>query len=461
MDHAASLRSDARGILRAGVRGADPQRLVAAALSLGRTKLTTRGRTLLCAVGKAAPAMARGALAALAAQGVVPDDGLVVVPPGLAVGGGLGDLPVLRAGHPTPTAGSVAAAGRALALAEAAGAGDLLLVLLSGGASALLSAPPPGVGLDDVASLTTGLQRAGATIAELNCVRRHLSRVKGGLLAACAAPAAVSALLLSDVIGDRPEVIGSGPCSPDPSSYDDALEVLRRHGLADGGLPAAVVEHLRAGSAGERAETPRPGDERLRRAEVRVIGSNADALLAAAEEAAARGYRPFTLTRTLSGSARAAGARLAALARALRTDDSSVGSRLCVLAGGETTVKVRGDGRGGRNQELALAAALELEGSSGALLAAAGTDGVDGPTDAAGALADGRTVARGAALGLSAAEHLARNDAYSFFGPLHDLLLWGPTGTNVMDLNLLLVVGQRERSASRASGRERPTLLRL
>ena len=447
MIETASLRADALAIVRAGLLAADPERLVAEALGTPAATTHGPGRTLLLAAGKAAAGMTRGARGALAAP---PDGGLVGLPHGAEAPPTLGGLPVLHAGHPTPDLRSLAAARRALALVDNAGPGDRVLVLLSGGASALLCAPAGELQLADLVAVTEGLQRSGADIHELNCVRRHLSRIKGGWLAARAAPAVVDALLLSDVVGDAPEVIASGPCVGDRSTYADALAVLaRRPPLAGGALaPARVTEHLRRGRAGEHPETPAPGDPRLSAAQARVVGSNQDALQGAATEARRRGYRTVVLTRQLRGAASAAGRRMAGLAGALRTAPGVSGEPVCLLAGGETTVQVRGPGLGGRNQELALAAALELDGVPGVVLLAAGSDGRDGPTDAAGALVDGASAARAAALGLDGADLLSRNDAYRFFAPLHDLLLWGATGTNVMDLTLLLVVGQRGRDVS-------------
>ena len=341
-------------------------------------------------------------------------------------------LVTIEAAHPVPDQRCERAAAEALALAGSLGREEALIVLLSGGASALLTAPPAGLHQEDLARTTAALLAAGADIEELNCVRKHLGTVSGGRLATHARGACVVELVVSDVIGDRLDVIGSGPCSPDPTTYGDALAILARRGLRER-APQAVVAYLEAGAQGKVPETPKPGDPALRHVVARVIAANSDALEAARSEAEKRGFRAILASQELAGEARVAGRRLVSLSRALRTDGP-----LALLAGGETTVTVRGPGRGGRNQELALAAALALEGVPGISLLAAGTDGSDGPTDAAGAFADGGTVARGRALGLDAAQALRENDSYAFFATEGGTFRPGPTRTNVMDLVFLV-----------------------
>jgi glycerate-2-kinase len=308
------------------------------------------------------------------------------------------------------------------------GPDETLVVLLSGGSSSLLACPAEGIALADLAQLTRGLLGAGAPIEELNCVRRQLSAVAGGRLAAATRARRVIALVVSDVLGDRLDVIGSGPFAADPSRVEDAREVLRRRGLWES-APAAVRRQLGGGADRQRSGPRGAPDPRVSH---RIVASNRDALAGAAAAARREGLAPVLVSDRLSGEAREAGRRLARLARSLRPP-----LPLCLLAGGETTVRVTGGGRGGRSQELALAAALELEGSDGVVLLAAGTDGCDGPTDAAGAFADATAVARGAALGLAAAGRLEDNDAHGFFDATGDLLRTGPTGTNVMDLVLI------------------------
>jgi glycerate-2-kinase len=369
---------------------------------------------------------------------------------GLAVTRDGHGLPLARialreAGHPVPDRRSEAAAREALQLVESARPEDVLLVLLSGGASSLLASPAPGLDLGDLARTTAALLAAGAEIGELNAVRKHLSAVAGGRLAQRAACHRIEVLALSDVPGDRWDVIGSGPFAPDPTRFADALAVLERRGVL-GAVPRAVVVHLEAGARGALPETPAPGDPQLARVRSTLLGNNLTAALAAARSAQSRGWLAPVLDGALRGEARCAGRRLAALARALRAPQP-----VCLVAGGETAVHVRGAGRGGRSQELALAAALELAGVSGVALLAAGTDGSDGPTDAAGAFADGGSVARGCARGREAAADLAANDSYGFFDAEGGLLRTGPTRTNVMDLALVWVAPPSNTDGWRAS----------
>ena len=268
-------------------------------------------------------------------------------------------------------------------------------------------------------------------------MRKHLSAIKGGQLARLAARASVVALLLSDVIGDALDVIGSGPTAPDASTFSSAWAVVEKYGLA-GRIPAAVRARLECGVAGAIAETPKAGDACFRRVKNLIVGSNRLAVQAAAVKAKELGYRPLVLSTTIDGETREIAAMHCAIAREARESGRPAKPPLCLISGGETTVTIRGDGLGGRNQEFALAAALQIQGMAGGLAFSAGTDGTDGPTDAAGAMADGATLERAAALGLNAAAVLANNDSYRSFAPLGDLVKTGPTGTNVMDVRLLL-----------------------
>jgi hydroxypyruvate reductase len=337
---------------------------------------------------------------------------------------------VVEAGHPVPDARGEAVARRVLELAASAGPDDLVLFLVSGGGSALTPAPVEGVTLAEKQVVTRLLLGAGATINELNAVRKHLSRLKGGQLARAAAPARVVTLALSDVVGDPLDVIASGPTAPDPTTYADALEVLARRGVL-ASVPRPVREHLEAGARGERAETPKTGDPMWERVENVVIGNNALVTEAALGEARRLGLRPLLLTRQLQGEARDVGPDLVRRARALPAP-------ACVIAAGETTVTVRGHGRGGRCQELALAAALEIGLNEPLTLLAAGTDGTDGPTDAAGALVDGATTRGDATAPGRARAALADNDSYSFLAAAGDLIVSGPTNTNLLDLYVAL-----------------------
>lgn len=346
---------------------------------------------------------------------------------------GYGPFFVVIASHPTPTPASEEAGRRALALARSTRGDERLLVLLSGGASSLIAAPAEGVTLADKARATDMLLTRGADIYSLNAVRKHLSAVKGGWLAAAAA-APTTALAISDVVGDDLSVIGSGPTVPDPTTFAEALAVLRAHGGVDT-YPPAVVARLSRGARGEIHETPKPGDPRLARSDARVIGGRHDAMRGAAGEARTRGYVVHVTDEPVVGEARKAARQRIAKAAGVAHDD-----RVCLISSGETTVQVAGTGRGGRNQEFALAAADLVESLPRPVaLASVGTDGVDGPTDAAGALVDSSTVARATRAGLSPASFLENNDAFAFFGALGDLIHTGPTGTNVGDLQVILL----------------------
>ncbi len=433
MSGGASARAELEACLRAALKAVDAGDAVSRALKGRGRHLEIAGRPLphrselvVLAVGKAAAAMA-SAVEARAGERI--RTGLVVTRPGHGLP--LQRLPVLEAGHPVPDARGVAAADRALELAAGAGEGDVLLVLLSGGASALWSRPLAKLELEDLAATTSALLACGAEIQEVNTVRKHLSALAGGRLARVARGAEIEVLVVSDVPGDRLEVIGSGPCQADPTSYRDALEVLERYGISES-VPPAVRGRLEDGVRGEIEETPKPGDPALARVRTTIVACNRDARRAAAGAARELGLRAVELGESLRGEARELGLRLAALGRAVTSREPVV-----LVAGGESTVTLRGRGRGGRNQEVALAAALGLAGVPGVAVLAAGTDGSDGPTDAAGAFADGDTCARSSALGLDAQKALADNDAYSFFAREGGLLRTGPTRTNVMDLALV------------------------
>lgn len=340
---------------------------------------------------------------------------------------------VLEAGHPLPDERGLAGARQMLDLVRGAGEDALVIAAISGGGSALMVAPVDGVSLADLQCLTDLLLRCGATIGELNAVRKHLSQIKGGQLARAAAPATVIALLVSDVVGSPLDVIASGPAVPDTSTFAQVWGILERYGLLRQAPPAAVA-HLRRGLRGEIPETPKPGDPVLERVQNVIVASNLLAAEAALARAQALGMRTLLLSTYLEGEAREVGRVLAAIARELALRAQPLPRPACILAGGETTVTVRGQGLGGRNQELALGAALGLEGLPGVLVAGLATDGSDGPTDAAGALADGATLSRARALGLDPYAALGHNDSYHLFQALGDLLLTGPTRTNVNDL---------------------------
>jgi glycerate 2-kinase len=466
------LRADALRIALAGVAAADAGEAVRRVLQLEddvlrvadrAVELRGSGRVVLLAVGKAAASMSAAAAERLGGRLAA---GCVTVPrarpatgpanpselaarsraaageeasssserrPGSPAAATLPrELAVWEAAHPIPDVGSMAAAAEALSLARAAGEDDLLLCLLSGGASSLWAAPAHGLTLDDLREASAALLRCGAPIEAVNTVRKHLSAVGGGRIALAAHPARVVTLAVSDVIGAPDAAIGSGPTLPDPTTYADALEVARHHAVE---LPPAALHHLRLGAAGAVPETAKPADLG-NVAHFQVVLSVADALRGAEEEARRLGYDARVVSSALQGEARAAGAAQVAATLAARPDG---GRGVALLWGGETTVTVRGEGVGGRNQELALAAAVAVRGEEGVVLAALGTDGRDGPTEAAGALVDGETVARGAAAGFDAAAFLHANDSNAYLRATGDLIVTGPTGTNVNDLTVALI----------------------
>ena len=420
--NAALAAADVRPLVRRAV-----QRLDASAFQVGeeRVEIPRGGRALVIGCGKASAAMA-AALEEIVGDWI--DDGLVVVKDGYACP--TRRVKVVESGHPVPDARGEAAARWMLERLRGLSSSDVVFMLISGGGSALTPAPAPPVTLQEKRTVTRLLLEAGATIGELNAVRKHLSLMKGGQLARRAAPARVVTLLLSDVIGDPLDVIASGPTAPDPSTFDTAVEVLRRRDLWDR-VPASVRSRLGAGRRGHVEETPKPGDAVFARVTHHVIGNNSLVTDAAVARAAALGYRPVLLTRALEGEASEVARDLVARARALP-------AAACLIAGGETTVTVRGTGLGGRCQEFALAAALALDGVEEVTVLAAGTDGTDGPTDAAGGLVDGGSVARAGASGIDAGAALQNNDAHRALQAAGDLIESGPTRTNLLDLYIVL-----------------------
>jgi len=393
-------------------------------------------RIIVIAVGKAAIPMAQATVDAI---GDAPLTGIVVTKDEHATGHTLPEtLRVVEAGHPVPNAAGLAAATAVSGMLAATTTRDRVLLLLSGGASALLPSPVDDISLANLQAVTESLLRAGAAIGEINAVRKHLSRLSGGQLARLAQPAPVVALILSDVVGDPLDVIASGPTAPDPTTYADAQAILTRHDLV-ASTPHSVLAHLEAGVAGRIAETPKPGDPVFANVANVIVGSNRLAAQAAVAEAERLGYNALLLTTFMEGEAREVAKVTAALAKSIRAHGEPVRPPACLIWGGETTVTVRGQGKGGRNQELALAAALALEGLPDVSLMALATDGTDGPTDAAGAIVDGHTVEIARTSGWDPIATLADNNAYPLLDALGALLRTGPTGTNVNDLTVLLV----------------------
>ena len=425
-------RDAARAVFDAALRAGDVGPLVHRALE--GLDQSPRGRVLVVGAGKASGAMAAAAEEAL---GDRVTDGVVAVKDGHLAP--TRRVRLLEAGHPVPDRRGAEAARAIRDLVSTASADDLVLVLVSGGGSALTPAPAPPITLEEKQSLTRLLLRAGANINQLNAVRKHCSTLKGGQLARAAAPARVQALLLSDVIGDSLDVIASGPTAPDASTFAEAMGILARFDIRDQVAPS-IVARLQQGMQGEIPETPKPGDPLFERVGNLVIGNNALVVDAAAAAARELGLVPHVLTRSLEGEAREVGRRFAAMARDIREGRGPVAPPCCVIAGGETTVTVRGQGSGGRCQELALAAAIELEGVPGVVVLAAGTDGSDGPTTAAGGVADGRSVRRARTAGVDLSAHLADNSSHAALEALGDLLVTGPTNTNLLDLYLIVVL---------------------
>ncbi len=341
------------------------------------------------------------------------------------------------ASHPIPDEGGIKGVEEMIGVLDGARERDLIIVVISGGGSALMTYPADDVDLASVQEVTGILLRSGATINELNAVRKHLSGVKGGQMARRASPATVLSLILSDVVGDPLDTIASGPTVPDPSTFNDAMNVLKRRGIWEI-TPPSVRQRLEMGAEGRIEETPKPGDKIFEKVHNIVVGSNITATRAAIERARTLGYDSMLLSTRIEGEASQVGTVLAGIAVKIAATGKPLCCPAAVIAGGETTVTVVGSGRGGRNQELALSAAQKIRGLD-AVVAALATDGIDGPTEAAGAIVDGATMRRAASKGLDAAEFLADNDSNGFFNALGDALLTGPTGTNVNDLMLILI----------------------
>ncbi len=405
------------------------------AIRIGRSTFTHGDfdRILVVGAGKAGVPMARAVQSIVGADRV---GGCVVVPHGQAAD--LGAIRIREAGHPVPDRPGVDAGQEVVAVLDDVDERTLVLCLISGGGSALLVCPAPGIDLDDLRATNEALLACGATIVEINTLRKHLSAVKGGQLARAAAPARVATLVLSDVVGDPLDAIASGPTVPDPTTFADCAAIVDRYGL-DGKLPEAVLERIRRGVAGEVPETPKAGDAIFERVEHVLVANNARAVEAAAGAAEDLGYRPLVLSTTIEGETRDVARVHAAIATEALQSGRPCRPPCCLISGGETTVTLRGEGRGGRNQEFALAAAVALDGVEGVTVCSVGTDGIDGATDAAGAIADGRSVARAEAAGIDARAALDDNDSHTVFAQLDDLVITGPTDTNVMDLRLILI----------------------
>jgi glycerate 2-kinase len=447
-----SLRHSPRGetiarILSAALDAVDPAAAVNRFLRREGNLLDANGRTYdldlcrhiyLVGAGKAGAPMAR------AAASIIGDKltcGRVVVKEGYAdLEGEPADprVEIMQAGHPLPDERGVAACRRITDLVSSSLSDDLLICVISGGGSALLTSPVMGVSLADMQSLTADLLRRGANIGEINTLRKHLDSVKGGGLARMAPHTPKIVLVLSDVVGDRLDVIASGPCCPDASTFQDAWKVLERFDLQES-APPAILEALRCGLRGDTPENPKPDDPLFSLVQHIIVGSNLQAARAAQSLAEQEAFHAVLVTTSLQGEARQAGLFMSALARQVDSSSYPASRPACLIVGGETTVTLTGKGLGGRNQEAALAAVAGLSGLEGVILVTLATDGGDGPTDAAGAVVSGETLTRALQLGLDPVHFLAENDSYHFFAPLDDLLHPGPTCTNVNDLSFVFI----------------------
>jgi glycerate 2-kinase len=436
------LRAHAREIFNAGIASADSMLAVRKHVQLSNDRLRVADRSydftrirkiFVAGCGKAT---ARMALAIEELLGERIADGLIVVKYGHGLP--LGKIKVVEAGHPIPDQSGLGGALKIAELLKSAAAGDLIVFLISGGGSALLPYPAPGLSLADKQRTTEVLLKSGAAIDEVNAVRKHLSQLKGGQLARLASPARLISLVISDVVGDSLQTIASGPTVPDSSTYGECLEILHRHDLWTK-IPANVARYLERGAKGEIEETPKPASEIFKKVQNVIVGNNRTAIDGAKRHAEALGYHTVILSDSVVGESRIVATSFSTAVKEFARTNKPISRPACLIAGGETTVAVRGDGLGGRNQEFVLAAAIEIAGMDNVVVLGAGTDGSDGPTDAAGGIVDGSTLARGSAQALDARAFLDRNDSYHFLEATDDLLKSGPTLTNVMDLHVALI----------------------
>ena len=438
----ARMREDALAIFQAGVKAVDPILSVKKQLGLEGNLLTAGEKTYdlrdfdrvsVVGTGKASAAMAR------AVEGILGerlDSGLVITKYGHAVS--LDKVRTIEAGHPVPDEAGFRGSREIVQFLETTDEKDLILYLISGGGSALMPYPHEGLSLEDKQAVTKVLLEVGADIHEINALRKHLSQVKGGRIARLAYPSTLISLILSDVVGVDLDSIASGPAVPDRSTFEDCLNILEKHKIFER-MPSAVQTIFVKGARGEIEETPKPGEPVFERTQNLIIGSNIIAVEAAAQKAEGLGYNPLILSTFIEGETRDAAGVHAAIAREILSSGNPVNRPACILSGGETTVTIRGKGKGGRNQEFSLAAAFGIEGLENVVFLSAGTDGTDGPTDAAGAIADGTTLSKARDLGMDPGRYLHDNDSYHFFEALGDLIVTGPTYTNVMDLRIVLV----------------------
>ncbi len=438
-----TYREHLESIFRAGLEAVDPMEAVAGAVRRDGDELVVAGRSyrledyeriFVIGAGKAGAPMAR------AMEEILGDrltSGKITVKYGHTVP--LDKVETKEAGHPIPDEQGIEGAEGITSVANQAGEKDLVFCVISGGGSALLVSPAEGISLPEKQAVTSELLACGASIEEINTVRKHLSGVKGGQLARACWPATVVTLILSDVVGDPLDVIASGPTVPDSSSFGECLEIVNRHELA-ATLPPPVMKRIEAGAKGALPETPKEGEKVFERVQNEIVGNSLSAVLAASRKAESLGYTPLILSTRIEGETREVAHVHAAIFREVLATGFPLKPPACILSGGETTVTLKGKGKGGRNQEFSLAVALHIQGEDRIFFLSGGTDGTDGPTDAAGAFADGTTVERARALNMDAGRTLDENDSYHLFDALGDLLITGPTNTNVMDLRICLIV---------------------
>ena len=437
-----NLRADALAIFQAGLCSVDSFSAVQKHLSLEKEILTVNGKTYplsdydniyVLGTGKATAAMAQAVEEVLSERITA---GFITVKYGHTRP--LKYIKVHEAGHPIPDAAGLEGSEQIIRLLQSAGEKDLIIFIISGGGSALLPSPVPGLTLRDIQETTQILLEVGANIDEMNIIRKHLSRLKGGRLAKLAYPASLIALILSDVVGDHLGSIASGPTAPDESTYHNCLQIIDKFAINEK-IPKPVLDFFVSGQNGKEDETLKSGDPVFQRVQNVIIGNNIQAVIEAKQKAETLGYNSLILSSSMEGEAKEVAKIHASIAKEIIHTNNPLPPPACVISGGETTVTIRGKGMGGRNQEFALAAAVEIDGLDNTVILSCGTDGTDGPTDAAGAVVDGQTLKRAKQKQMDAEKYLLDNNSYHFFKALDDLVITGPTFTNVMDIRLILV----------------------
>ncbi len=437
-----AMIEDAKAIFLKGVEAVYPDRIIKSRVILENTflkvedsvfRLNEFKKIIVIGAGKASAAMAKALEDILGAR---ISDGLIIVKYGH--GEKLRHIRVKEANHPLPDENGLRAAEEIIRIIADTDEETLVIGLFSGGGSALLSLPVSDITLEEKIATTEALLKCGASIEEINTIRKHLSQVKGGRLMEKAYPSPFLALILSDVVGDKLDVIASGPTVADPTTFGDCLKIIEKYSLQNQ-IPSTVIRFLEKGKLGINPETPKTGDKIFEKAYNHIIGNNFLALKAAKKEARKRGYNTLILSSLIEGDTGECARFHSAIAREIVRSGNPISRPACILSGGETTVVVKGNGKGGRNQEFALVAALEISGLDSVCILSGGTDGTDGPTDAAGAFVNGDTVSRGLSLNMDATAYLENNDSYNYFKKLGDLIITGPTKTNVMDLRIILV----------------------